>query len=298
MMLREHDIGGATIDVGGISVKYLAAGSGEPIVFLHCTAGSGRQWSDMADALRRDFRVIAPDLCGYGGTAHWPGDGTFNLAVEADLVAALLKLLGKPAHVVGHSYGGAVALQFALRHPRYLRSLTLIEPASFHLLRDGDDTDERAYQQISEVAATVASAVSCGDYLGGMRRFVDYWGGDGAWDALPASQRLALAARIGKVTLDFWGTLNDPVRLGDLAALAMPTLVVSAGQAPLPTRRICFHLARAIPKVTLRTVADAGHMLPFTHFRQLLPLIEAHCGRNGTRRRVEGRSNRLVGVPA
>jgi pimeloyl-ACP methyl ester carboxylesterase len=297
-MLREHDIGGATIDAGGISLKYFAAGSGEPIVLLHCTAGSGRQWSGMAEALRRDFRVIAPDLCGYGGTAHWPGNGTFNLAVEADLVAALLDMLGKPAHVVGHSYGGAVALQFALRHPRYLRSLTLIEPASFHLLRDGDDTDERAFREISEVAATVASAVNCGDYLGGMRRFVDYWGGGGAWGALPAPQRNALAARIGKVTLDFWGTLNDPACLGDLAALTMPTLVVSGGRSPLPTRRIGFHLSHAIAKVTLRTVADAGHMLPFTHFRQLLPLIEAHCGGGGTRRRGEGRSNRLVSVPA
>jgi pimeloyl-ACP methyl ester carboxylesterase len=297
-MLREHDIGGATIDAGGISLKYFAAGSGEPIVLLHCTAGSGRQWSGMAEALRRDFRVVAPDLCGYGGTANWPGNGTFNLAVEADLVAALLDMLGTPAHVVGHSYGGAVALQFALRHPPCLRSLTLIEPAAFHLLRDGDDTDERAFREISEVAATVASAVNCGDYLGGMRRFVDYWGGEGAWDALPASQRHALASRIGKVTLDFWGTLNDPARLHDLAALAMPTLVVSGGRSPLPTRRICHHLSHAIPKAAVRTVADAGHMLPFTHFRQLLPLIEAHCGCGAGRRRAEGRSSRLVSVPA
>jgi pimeloyl-ACP methyl ester carboxylesterase len=111
-----------------------------------------------------------------------------------------------------------------------------------------------------------------------MRRFVDYWGGEGAWDALPASQRLALAARINKVTLDFWGTLNDPMRQADLASLEMPTLVVSGGQSPLPTRRICFHLARLIPDVTARTVANAGHMLPVTHFSEILPLIADHCG--------------------
>lgn len=298
MMLHEQDIGGATIDAGGINLKYFAAGTGDSIVLLHCTAGSGRQWDQMAAALRTDFRVIAPDLCGYGGTAQWPGNGTFNLAVEADLIAALLDLLGKPAHIVGHSYGGAVALQFALRHRRYLKSLTLIEPASFHLLRDGDDIDERAFRQISEVAATVASAVNCGDYLGGMRRFVDYWSGEGAWAALPAAQRLALAARINKVTLDFWGTLNDPSRPSDLAALTMPTLIVSGGRAPLPTRRICFHLAHAIPRATLRTVADAGHMLPFTHFKQLLPLIEAHCGGCSEKYRAGHRNDRLASMPA
>jgi pimeloyl-ACP methyl ester carboxylesterase len=284
MSLKEQSIGGATIDAGGISVKYFAAGIGEPVVLLHCTGSSGRQWAEVVEALRSDFRVIAPDLCGYGGTTHWPGNGTFNLAVEADLIAALLDLLGKPAHVVGHSYGGAVALQFASRHPRYLKTLTLIEPASFHLLRDGDDIDERAFRQISEVGATVANAVNCGDYQGGMRRFVDYWGGEGVWDALPASQRLALAARISKVSLDFWGTLNDPMRQADLESLEMPTLVVSGGQSPLPTRRICFHLSRMIPDVTVRTVANAGHMLPITHVSEVLPLIADHCSARRGRR--------------
>jgi pimeloyl-ACP methyl ester carboxylesterase len=297
MSLTEQSISGATIDAGGISLKYFAAGVGEPIVLLHCTGGSGRQWAGMAEALRSDFRVIAPDLCGYGGTAHWPGNGTFNLAVEADLIAALLDMLGNPAHIVGHSYGGAVALQLALRHPRYLKTLTLIEPASFHLLRDGDNIDERALRQISEVGATVANAVNCGDYQGGMRRFVDYWGGEGAWNALPASQRLALAARINKVTLDLWATLNDPMRQADLASLEMPTLVVSGGQSPLPTRRICFHLARMIPNVTARTVASAGHMAPVTHFSEVLPLVSNHCG--ARRRRRPGIDHTLLErVPA
>lgn len=123
----------ASIDVGGIKLKYFAVGAGEPIVLLHCTAGSGRQWTDMAEALCPNFQVVAPDLCGYGDTTHWPGNGTFNLAVEADLVAALLDRFKKPAHVIGHSYAGAVAVRFALRHARYVKSLTLIEPASFHL---------------------------------------------------------------------------------------------------------------------------------------------------------------------
>jgi pimeloyl-ACP methyl ester carboxylesterase len=291
-MSLEQSITGATIDAGGISLKYFAAGVGEPVVLLHGTAGSGRQWTDVAEALRSDFRVIAPDLCGYGGTSHWPGDGTFNLAVEADLVAALLDMLGKPAHIVGHSYGGAVALQFASRHPRYLRTLTLIEPVSFHLLRDGDDIDERAFREISETGATVVNAVNCGDYQGGMRRFLDYWNGKGAWDALPTPQRLALAARISKVTLDFWATLNAPMRQADLASLKMPTLVVSGGQSPLPTRIICFHLARMIPDAKARTVADAGHMLPFTHVSEVLPLIADHCG--GRRERRPERKNEVT----
>ena len=185
----------ASIDVGGISCQYSAVGAGEPIVLLHCTGHSGRQWAELAAAFRTDFEVMAPDLCGYGGTAHWPGSGTFNLGVEADLISAVVEKLNRPVHLVGHSFGGAVALQLALRHPEHLRSLTLIEPAAFHLLCDGDDEDERALRQISEIATTIASAVNCGDYVGAMRRFVDYWTGNGTWDALPNPQRISLANR-------------------------------------------------------------------------------------------------------
>jgi pimeloyl-ACP methyl ester carboxylesterase len=266
-----------SIDVGDINFKYCVLGTGEPIVLLHCTGGSGRQWAELCEALCTNFQVIAPDLCGYGGTTHWSGAGTFNLAIEADLVGALVGKLKKPAHIVGHSFGGAVALQLALRYPQHLKSLTLIEPAAFHLLRDGDDEDERALRQISEVAATVADAVNCGDYLGAMRRFVTYWNGKGAWDVLSNPQRIALATRINKVTFDFWATLNDPVRLHDLIDLAVPTLIMSGGLSPFPARRICFHLARTLPDVKLRMIDDAGHMLPMTHLKETLLLITAHC---------------------
>ena len=266
----------ASIDVGDINLKYFVVGDGDPIVLLHCTGGSSKQWTELAESLRASFQVIAPDLCGYGGTTHWPGAGTFNLAVEADLVAALIDKFEKPAHIVGHSFGGAVALQLALRHPQLVRTLTLIEPAAFHLLRGGDEVDDRALRQVSEVGTTIVNAVNCGDYVGAMRRFVDYWSGEGAWDALPNPQRVALATRINKVTLDFWATLNEPTRLSDLADLRMPALVIFGGRSPLPTRRICFHLARKLPDVRLRTIADAGHMLPMTHFAEICQLVATH----------------------
>ena len=145
------------------------------------------------------------------------------------------------------------------------------------MLRNGDDEDERALRQISEIATTIASAVNCGDYVEAMCRFVDYWGGNGSWDALPNSQKTALATRISKVTLDFWATLNDPTRLDDLVDLSVPTLIVSGGRSPFPTRRICFHLARTLPDVKLRMIDEAGHMLPLTHVRDIAPLIRFHC---------------------
>jgi pimeloyl-ACP methyl ester carboxylesterase len=265
-----------SISAAGMTVEYFAVGSGEPILFLHCTGGSSRQWHPFAAGLRGHFQVIAPDLCGYGGTSRWPGSERFSLANEVALVTALIDRFGGPMHVVGHSYGGAVALQIARRCPECLNSLTLIEPAAFHLLIDGDRADELAFDEIMDIAATIARAVNCGDYFKAMRRFVDYWSGEGTWAALSSQQRAALAASIEKVTLEFWATLNEPTRLEDFAEIELPTLVLCGGRSPLPARRICSHLARTLPKAELRTIDGAGHMMPTTHVAEVHSLVIAH----------------------
>jgi pimeloyl-ACP methyl ester carboxylesterase len=265
-----------SISAAGMTVEYFAVGSGEPILFLHCTGGSSRQWHPFAAGLRGHFQIIAPDLCGYGGTSHWPGSERFSLANEVALVTALIDRFGGPMHVVGHSYGGAVALQIARRCPECLNSLTLIEPAAFHLLIDGDRADELAFDEIMDIAATIARAVNCGDYFKAMRRFVDYWSGEGTWAALSSQQRAALAASIEKVTLEFWATLNEPTRLEDFAEIELPTLVLCGGRSPLPARRICSHLARTLPKAELRTIDGAGHMMPTTHVAEVHSLVIAH----------------------
>jgi pimeloyl-ACP methyl ester carboxylesterase len=267
-----------SIKVGDISLNYFASGTGEPTMLLHCTGGSSRQWSAFAETLGPRFQAVAPDLCGYGATSHWPGASPFSLGSEAALIAALIDHIGKPMHVVGHSYGGAVALQLAHRHPKLVKSLTVIEPAAFHLLLTGDPMDVAAYRQISEVASTIARAVNCGNYADAMRRFVNYWGGEKAWDKLPDSHRTALAARISKVTLDFWATLNDSARLEDFADLRTRTLILCGDLSPLPTQQICRHLVRKLANARLEKIADAGHMLPLTHPEEVHQLIVAFIG--------------------
>src|SRR5688572_6699464 len=96
------------IEISGSRVEYLEQGRGEPVVLLHSSASSGAQWRALAERLSSRYRVIAPDLYGYGATAHWPGQGPFHLEREAEIVEALLARVGEPAHLVGHSYGGAV----------------------------------------------------------------------------------------------------------------------------------------------------------------------------------------------
>lgn len=270
----------SSIEIGGAHVEYCEQGRGEPVLLLHSSGSSSAQWRALIERLSARFRVVAPDLYGYGGTALWPGRGPFHLAHEAEIACALLGRIGEPAHVVGHSYGGATALHLARVRGDLLRSLAVIEPVAFHLLRGGDGTDALALNEISEVAATVARSLACGDYLGGYGRFVDYWSGAGAWNAVPAAKRGALAARLAKVALDFHATLNEPARPDDFRMLALPTLILQGSCSPLPTRRICQLLARALPEARTQTIDGAGHMAPMTHRNEVNDLIVAHLEAN------------------
>ena len=129
------------IELNGARVAYAATGSGETVLLLHATASAGAQWQALAETLRSDWHVVAPDLYGYGESDPWPGHGPFALAEEAALAEAVLADAGianagrRPFHLIGHSYGGAVALRLAMQQPERLLSLVLIEPVAFQLLR-------------------------------------------------------------------------------------------------------------------------------------------------------------------
>jgi pimeloyl-ACP methyl ester carboxylesterase len=262
-----------SIDISGSRIEYVEQGSGEPVVLLHSSASSSTQWRALMERLSERFRVVAPDLYGYGGTSHWAGRGAFCLEHEAQLVYALLGRAGEPAHLVGHSFGGAVALHLARTRPDLFASLTVIEPVAFHLLRG---RDELAFAEISAVAAGVGQALACGDYFNGIAGFVDYWSGPGAWAGIPQEKRPGFATRLAKVALDFQATLNEPAALEDFAAMALPTLVVQGTSSPRPTRRICELLAEVLPDAQSRIVDGAGHMAPVTHRDAVNAAVFAH----------------------
>jgi pimeloyl-ACP methyl ester carboxylesterase len=262
-----------SIEVCGSRVEYLEQGSGAPVVLLHGSGCSGAQWRALADALSERYRVIAPDLWGYGDTAHWHGREAFSLAHEAEIVHALLGHAGEPAHLVGHSYGGAVALHVARLRSDRLRSLALIEPVAFHLLVDR--------REVADVGGIIVRAVASGDYAGGCGVFIDYWNGLGAWDGLPAAKRAAMASRLTKVALDFHATLNEPARPEDFRSIALPTLLLRGTRSPAPTRRICETLAGVLPDSELAVIEGAGHMAPLTHRDQVNALIASHLETSG-----------------
>jgi len=265
------------LDIPGRHIEFADRGRGEPVILLHCSGSSGAQWRALAERLEPRMRTLAPDFLGYGRSGGWPGDPRdFSLAHEAAAVHALLDRLDEPAHLVGHSYGGAVALHVARARPDALRSLAVIEPVALHLLREARPEGSAIVREILGVADDVRNALAAGTLEAGYGRFVDYWGGPGAWAAVPAHKRDALAGQLPKVALDFQAIFDEPATPDDFRAVELPTLVLQGGATRAPTRRVCELLAATLPDVRRKVVAGAGHMLPITHRAEVDAQIVAH----------------------
>ena len=267
-----------TIEVNGTTVSYLETGGAdggrrETVVLLHSSACSGAQWRGFAERYGETFRLIAPDLHGYGATAPWRGGERLRLADEAAIVAALTAACDDAVHLVGHSYGGAVALQLASAQPARVRSLTLIEPVSFHLLWNSDPRAVKFFDEVRALADDVTAAVERGEHEAAMRRFVDYWNGEGAWAGMDGRQRQAVLRAAPKIPMDFWAAITEPTLLEDYAALARPTLILRGDRSPAPVRRIADLLAGALPQVRTEILHGAGHMLPLTHRHIVNPIV-------------------------
>jgi non-heme chloroperoxidase len=119
-----------TIEINGAEVTFLDEGAGDPVILLNGLLGDYRGWRRQVDALRSKYRVIAVSQRYYWPN-RWPDDGAgFGVGSHVADLATLLRQLGlPPVHLVGHSYGGGVAGQFAVAHPGFVRTLILAEPA-------------------------------------------------------------------------------------------------------------------------------------------------------------------------
>lgn len=115
------------LTIDGRCVYVERQGAGESVLFIHGFGGSTYTWKDVAPGLSESFDVIAIDLNGFGYTERPVGVEPYTLLGQAALVTGVMDALGvEQAHVVGHSYGGAIAMLLAQERPERVRRLVLV----------------------------------------------------------------------------------------------------------------------------------------------------------------------------
>ena len=129
---KAHPASGQRIEVGGYGVHVLEAGqAGPPVLMIHGASANAREFTwTLAPKLEQDFRVLMADRPGHGHSRRPPGAEA--LGVQAAQMAGVLEKLApdEQAVVVGHSFGGAVALRLALDRPELVKGLVLLAPVT------------------------------------------------------------------------------------------------------------------------------------------------------------------------
>jgi len=249
----------------------LIEGSGTPIVLLHSSMSSKKQWRELIQSLRDSYRLIAIDLYGYGDTPNPVGKG-FTLDDEVRLVRSVLESALQPGerfHLVGHSYGGVVSLQLARAMPRQLRSLTVYEPIAFHLLPHSDPV----VAELLAIQRQVEASLAWHDAGAGVAAFVDYWSGRGAFARLPEERRALFCRQLPKIAMELRAVAGDPTSAASYQRIDAPICLMRGRDSPCAAHVSFAALAAVFPQAQRRLV-NAGHLAPATHPALVNPLIE------------------------
>lgn len=257
-----------------LTIHYELAGWGETaLVLVHGNFASWRWWRPVLDRLPPGYRAFAPDLRGCGDTDR-PPDGYTIEQLAADLADFTRALDLPPFHLVGHSLGGAVAMQFALDHPHRVQTLTLAAPSpaeGMPFLRSANsgpsplpgllDLGREASLATLDVLNRLWRSLDANRPV--LRQALKQWMPalkyDDAFEALvDDAARMAPEAVVGFVrALNAW---NVQAELGRLNA---PTLTLWGERDPLVPRAGLERTVAGLPRGRLVVWPDVGHAPQF-----------------------------------
>ena len=242
---------GAHLDVPGGSIVYDTAGSGPPVVFLHGAFMDRKSWDHQFEVFARRFRVVRYDIRPFGESTRPEA----AYVVPDDLLRLLDHLKIERAHLVGHSFGGAAALDFALMYPERVASLVLVSAPPNGLNGPADE---------AKASMAVFAAVKEGDDA-----IVKAWMAHPIWSV--SRTRPEVAKELEAITRRNLAPFRmafapyvpvKPAAVGRLAEVKAPTLVIVGDSDSNGTRQGAELEAKQIPGAKLEIVTGADHGLP------------------------------------
>lgn len=248
--------------VDGVTLNYLEQGQGATVVFVHGAFSDHRNWDAQRAEVSKHYRFIALDQR-YFGTAPWADNATkYSLANHAnDLAAFIQQLDSGPVHVVGWSYGGAIALVLATKRPDLVRSLFLNEPSLGSII--SDPADQKTLAEERKGLAPAVAASKANDQAQSLQLFADWVNNQpGSFAALPVAMRNVHLENARTLPAHFASPPPPAISCSQLGQIKVP-VVVAKGQQSRPFFTVLADTTqRCIPGARIIVTPNAGHMAP------------------------------------
>lgn len=259
--------------INGVQLYWeLSAGAGEPAILVHGSWGDHLNWTPVVPGLSNSLSVATYDRRGHSRSERRPGQGSIRDDV-ADLAALIEHLFGGPAHVIGNSFGAAIALNLAAQRPELIRSLVAHEPPLFGLL-EGEAEVQPALAAVRERIAAVVPMLQAGDFAGGARRFVDTIAfGPGAWDQLPAATRNIFVSNAPTWLDELQEPESMTLDLDRLSAFSGPAMLSLGGDSPPFFPLVVQRISAALPHARKYVFQHAGHVPHLSHPREYVQAV-------------------------
>jgi pimeloyl-ACP methyl ester carboxylesterase len=264
------------IDEAQGRIDYDECGSGPAVVLLPGSCSTGAAWRPVIAAWGNQFRSVTTSLLGYGGTGERRVAGDPSISRNAEAMESVIRKAGGRVHLVGHSFGGLVALAVALRNRVSLASLVIIEAPAVDILRErNEDRHYRAFRRMTEAYF----ADLAGGNAEAIAAMIDFYGGPGTFTSWPPRSR-AYAVETTRVNiLDWADAYGFPLSQASLGTITIPLLIVRGGASPQAVQRANALLSELSSNATLATIDGAAHFAIATHAVEVASRMAAHVHR-------------------
>lgn len=281
------------LDINGTTFEYVERGIGEPVVFVHGSAGDYRTWHSQLDDFATRYRTIA-----YSRRYHWPNqripegvDYSMKEHVE-DLRVLLCSLNAAPVHLVGHSYGAFVGLLLAIGEPSLVHTLVLAEPPVITLFVSNTPRPSEILRLLLGRPRTAVSIMKFG--VKGMGPARKAARGDDMGTAMDVFGHAVLGSeyyrRLSESRLDqvhansikaeLLGSGLASLDEQDLRRIRTPTLLVSGQHSPSLFDRLIDRLEELLPRTERIEIPGTSHIMhednPPAYNAAILSFLAAH----------------------
>ncbi len=223
----------------------------------------------VTEQLASEITASVMDLPGHGESPDWDPDRDFG-----DMALEMAEhCFDGPAHVVGHSFGGYLALRLAIERPDLVQSLSLIDPV---FIAAAKAEHPELLAEHMELAAPAFLALQEGDLDRAAEHFMGYWGTGGNFDTLRPSVLAYCSRRMPLVIATQAPLLEDNAGLlPRLGEIRVPVLILEGSESPAVMSAICDELEAQLPQAFRVLLQGAGHMAPLTNPDEVAGMIGA-----------------------